>query len=79
MVKLLDVAGLIPGAHEGKGIGNKFLDDLRQADALMHIIDVSGSTDEKGEPTVGHDPAEDVVWLEQELHLWIFNNLYSKW
>lgn len=46
-VKLLDVAGLIPGANEGRGIGNKFLDDLRHADVLMHIIDVSGRTNEK--------------------------------
>lgn len=46
-VKLLDVAGLIPGAHEGRGLGNKFLDDLRHADVLVHIVDVSGTTNEK--------------------------------
>src|SRR2546422_688081 len=33
-VELLDVAGLVPKAHEGRGLGNKFLDDLRQANAL---------------------------------------------
>ena len=49
-VELLDVAGLVPGAHEGKGMGNQFLDDLRQADAFIHIIDIAGSTNEKGEP-----------------------------
>ena len=49
-VELIDVAGLVPGAHEGKGLGNKFLDDLRQADVLIHVIDLSGSTNEKGEP-----------------------------
>lgn len=48
-IKLLDVAGLIPGASEGAGLGNKFLDDLRHANVLMHIIDVSGRTNEKGE------------------------------
>src|SRR3989344_3367452 len=48
-VELLDVAGLVPGAHEGLGMGNKFLDDLRQAGVLIHVIDVSGSTNEKGE------------------------------
>src|SRR3989338_11177886 len=48
-VELLDVAGLVPGAHEGKGLGNQFLDDLRQADVLIHVIDVSGGTNEKGE------------------------------
>ncbi len=51
-VDLLDVAGLVPGAHEGRGLGNKFLDDLRQADALIHIVDASGSTNEMGEKVV---------------------------
>ena len=49
-IKLLDVAGLVPGSHEGKGMGNKFLDDLNQANALIHVIDISGTTNEKGEP-----------------------------
>lgn len=48
-IELLDVAGLVPGAHDGKGLGNKFLDDLRHADALVHVVDVSGTTDAEGE------------------------------
>lgn len=48
-IELLDVAGLVPGAHEGKGLGNRFLDDLRHADALIHVVDVSGTTDAEGE------------------------------
>ena len=51
-IELLDVAGLVPGAHEGKGLGNKFLDDLRHADALIHVVDVSGTTDAEGEETL---------------------------
>ena len=47
-MKLVDVAGLVPGASSGRGLGNKFLDDLRQADALIHVIDASGGTDEEG-------------------------------
>ena len=47
-IELLDVAGLVPGAHEGKGLGNRFLDDLRHADALVHVVDVSGTTDSEG-------------------------------
>ncbi|KAK1936403.1 putative GTP binding protein [Babesia divergens] len=78
-VKLLDVAGLIPGANEGRGIGNKFLDDLRHADVLMHIIDVSGRTNEKGDATIGYDPSGDHMWLVEEIELWIFNNLMPKW
>ena len=50
-IELLDVAGLVPGAHQGKGLGNKFLDDLRHADALIHVVDVSGTTDAEGEKT----------------------------
>ena len=65
-VQMLDVAGLVPGAHEGKGMGNQFLDDLRQADVLIHVIDVSGSTNEKGDavPAGSYDPANDVTFLE---------------
>jgi ribosome-binding ATPase YchF (GTP1/OBG family) len=69
-VQLVDVAGLIPGAHEGKGLGNKFLTDLNEADVLVHIVDFSGKTDEEGEPTEGHDPREDIDFLEEELDMW---------
>lgn len=80
-VDLLDVAGLVPGAHEGKGLGNKFLDDLRQADVLIHIVDASGSTNELGEPVdVGsHDPCKDVLFLEEELNHWIKSILDKNW
>lgn len=72
-VELLDVAGLVPGAHEGKGLGNKFLDDLRQANLLIHVVDASGGTNENGEAvTVGsYDPVKDVEFLEQEINFWI--------
>jgi ribosome-binding ATPase YchF (GTP1/OBG family) len=69
-VKLVDVAGLIPGAHEGKGLGNKFLSDLNEADVLIHVVDFSGETDIEGEPTEGHDPREDIDFLEEELDRW---------
>jgi ribosome-binding ATPase YchF (GTP1/OBG family) len=41
------LVGLIPGAHAGLGLGNKFLDDLRHADVFLHVIDASGTTNEK--------------------------------
>src|SRR3989338_2051590 len=47
-IDLMDVAGLVPGASEGKGLGNQFLYDLRQADAFIHIVDVYGETDAEG-------------------------------
>lgn len=47
------MAGLVPGAHMGKGLGNRFLDDLRHADALVHVVDVSGTTDAEGKSRTG--------------------------
>lgn len=80
-VQMIDVAGLVPGAHEGKGMGNQFLDDLRQADVLIHVIDVSGSTNEKGEPVTpgSYNPAEDVEFLEVELDMWYLGILKKGW
>lgn len=68
--KLVDVAGLIPGAHEGHGLGNQFLTDLNETDVLVHVVDFSGTTDAEGEPTEGHDPRDDIDFLEAELDMW---------
>jgi hypothetical protein len=68
--KLVDVAGLIPGAHEGNGLGNQFLTDLNEADVLVHVVDFSGTTDSEGEATEGHDPRDDIDFLEEELDQW---------
>jgi len=73
--KLVDVAGLIPGAHEGAGLGNQFLTDLNEADVLVHVVDFSGTTDLEGEPTEGHDPREDIDFLEEELDQWYLDVL----
>ena len=72
-VELLDVAGLVPDAWQGKGLGNQFLDDLRQADALINVIDVSGSTNIEGVPGKpgDHDPREDIGFLRNEIEMWI--------
>jgi ribosome-binding ATPase YchF (GTP1/OBG family) len=80
-VELLDVAGLVPGAHEGLGMGNQFLDDLRQADVLIHVIDVSGSVNERGEPVtpLSYDPINDVRFLETELDYWYLDILQRGW
>ncbi|CAD0089008.1 unnamed protein product [Aureobasidium mustum] len=78
-IELLDVAGLVPGAHMGKGLGNRFLDDLRHADALIHVVDVSGTTDAEGKATRGYDPSVDIEWLRSEIVRWIQGNLMEKW
>ncbi|HEX2021321.1 MAG TPA: redox-regulated ATPase YchF [Candidatus Thermoplasmatota archaeon] len=71
--EILDVAGIVPDAHSGKGMGNKFLDDLRAADVLVHVVDASGGTDSEGNPVPPHthDPAKDVAFLEREMDAWI--------
>lgn len=80
-VKLIDVAGLVPGAHAGKGLGNKFLDDARQADALVHIVDASGSTDVAGKPVPAGtgDPMFDVNFVEEEFDLWMAGIVSRDW
>lgn len=80
-IDLMDVAGLVPGAHEGLGMGNQFLDELRQADALVHVIDISGSVNEKGEPVqpLSYDPSNDVAFLEAELDMWILGIIKRGW
>ncbi|KAK6344328.1 hypothetical protein TWF696_007967 [Orbilia brochopaga] len=78
-IELLDVAGLVPGAHQGRGLGNKFLDDLRHADCLVHVVDVSGTTDAEGKTTRGYDPSYDIIWLREEIMRWIYGNLMEKW
>ena len=80
-VQLIDVAGLVPGAHEGKGMGNQFLDELNQADALVHIIDASGSTNEKGEnvTSLSYNPSNDIRFLENELDMWYLRLIQKGW
>ena len=71
-INLLDVAGLVPDAHKGKGLGNKFLNDLGQADILIHVVDITGSLDKMGKPvsTGMNDPYEDILFLDNEINMW---------
>ncbi len=80
-VKIVDVAGLVEGASKGKGLGNQFLDDVRQADALVQVVDASGSTDLEGRkvPAGSHDPVGDVSMVEHEFDLWMFGILKKDW
>lgn len=78
-VELIDVAGLVPDAHLGKGMGNKFLDDLRQADCLIHIVDTSGTTDAEGKECIEHNPSEDLDFLEKEINYWWLSIVEKNW
>lgn len=80
-VELIDIAGIVPGAWEGRGLGNQFLDEIRRADALIHIIDASGSTDCEGKSCKPgeHDPLEDVQFFEKEITMWMVTILKKDW
>jgi len=80
-VNLIDVAGLVPGAHDGKGLGNQFLDDARQAEVLIHVVDIAGTTDIQGHPIpIGtHNPLEDVEFVQDEFDQWFIDILRREW
>ncbi|WP_254543530.1 redox-regulated ATPase YchF [Halomarina pelagica] len=80
-IELLDVAGLVPGAHEGRGLGNQFLDALSNADAILNVVDASGGTNAEGEPVeVGsYDPVRDVDFVEEEMDLWMAGIVARNW
>lgn len=80
-VELIDIAGIVPGAWEGRGLGNQFLDEIRRADALIHIVDASGGTDCEGKSCKPgeHDPLEDVQFLEKEITMWMVTILKRDW
>jgi ribosome-binding ATPase YchF (GTP1/OBG family) len=80
-VKLIDVAGLVSGASSGRGLGNQFLEDIMQADAIVHVVDASGSTDLEGQKTApgSQDPMKDVEMVEGEVDLWLLNIIKRDW
>lgn len=77
-INIIDVAGLVPEAHQGKGLGNKFLSDLAQADCLIQVIDSSGKTNLEGKPGI-LDPKEEILFLELEIVYWIKSILQRNW
>ena len=80
-VDIIDCPGLIRGAHQGKGLGNQFLDEVRRADALIVVADAAGATDDNGQPVPpgSHDPVEDVRMLESEFDLWLLGIVSKDW
>lgn len=80
-IELVDCAGLVPGAWQGRGLGNQFLDEIRRADALIHIVDAAGATDIEGRQVKPgtHDPLEDVRFLKSEITMWMSNIAKRDW
>jgi len=72
-IKILDLPGLVKDAWRGRGLGNRFLSVIGQADALIHVVDASGSVDADGELTQagGGNPVQDVLDIETEIERWI--------
>jgi len=79
--ELMDVAGLVEGASEGKGLGNEFLSDLSAADAFIHVVDMSGEFDGSGKqvPEGNYYPGNDIRIIEKELDLWYSGILKKVW
>ena len=71
-IELIDLPGLIKDAWKGKGLGNQFLSIASQSDALLHVVDASGSIDATGKitETGSGDPVSDFADIEEELNLW---------
>lgn len=78
-VRVLDVAGLVPGASKGRGLGNQFMNDLVSADAFIIVVDASGETDAEGNAVTNYDPASNVSFLLDELDSWLNNIVSSNW
>ena len=80
-IELIDVAGLVPDAHLGRGLGNQFLDDLMNADAIINLIDISGRTNEEGELVeIGkYDPIQELTFIKREIELWLAGVIKRNW
>lgn len=66
-IKFIDIAGLVAGAAEGEGLGNQFLEHIREVDAILHVV--RGFVNEKV-PLVGGDdinPERDIEIINDEL------------
>jgi len=63
-----DIAGLVAGAHEGEGLGNRFLANIRETDAIVHVVRAHG---DEGvvHPEGSVDPLRDIETIETELVL----------
>jgi GTP-binding protein YchF len=63
-----DIAGLVAGAHEGEGLGNRFLANIRETDAIVHVVRAHGD-ENVVHPEGRVDPLADIETIETELVL----------
>ena len=77
-VNVVDVAGLVPEAHAGKGMGNQFLNDIMSSDVFIQVIDSSGRTDISGNAADGSDPKREIKMVKDEISEWLGGILLRK-
>jgi hypothetical protein len=63
-----DIAGLVAGAHKGEGLGNRFLANIRETDAILHVVRAHGDSSVV-HPSGNVDPLSDIETIETELML----------
>ncbi len=79
-VEIIDVPGLIEGASEGKGMGNEFLDNIRDADIIINLFDASGLTDKEGNVSENrYNPVEDLTFVNNEILKWMYSKIAKDW
>ncbi|MCS6784043.1 MAG: redox-regulated ATPase YchF [Candidatus Caldarchaeum sp.] len=80
-IQIIDCPGIIREAHKGKGLGLKFLDEIRQASLLIVVADASGGTLADGTPAepFSHDPVEDVEMVLDEFDAWLAEIIGRDW
>ncbi|HKJ96867.1 MAG TPA: YchF-related putative GTPase [Thermoplasmataceae archaeon] len=79
-IEVIDVPGLIPGASEGKGMGNEFLENIRDSDAIIHVFDASGTSQLDGTPSEEKlDPLDEINFVRKELYDWFSSKLSKDW
>lgn len=80
-IQIIDCPGIIKDAHKGKGLGLKFLDEIRQASLLIIVADASGGTLADGTPAepFSHDPVEDVEMVLDEFDAWLSEIVARDW
>ena len=67
-VSFVDIAGIVKGASEGEGLGNKFLANIREADAICQVVRVFAD-DDVIHVSGAVDPADDIEVVQTELML----------
>ncbi|MHB8396512.1 MAG: YchF-related putative GTPase [Thermoplasmataceae archaeon] len=80
-ITVIDVPGLIEGASQGKGMGNEFLENIRDSDAILLVFDASGRTAMDG--SVTEDAADildsEIAMVRNEMETWFASKISSGW